>query len=93
MSSVLYTQIHTSFMNYCNLLDMALIFLYNIDMSEIDRIDEKITKLLDKRKEYEEMRRLRYQGWTLQQIADKYQVSRQRVYQIVGKKNGKKAQR
>ena len=80
-------------MNYCNLLDMALIFLYNIDMSEIDRIDEKITKLLDKRKEYEEMRRLRYQGWTLQQIADKYQVSRQRVYQIVGKKNGKAAQK
>ena len=57
-------------------------------MNTKERINELRTLALM----YEDMERLRSQGWTLQQIADKYKVSRQRVYQIVGKKNGKKAQ-
>ena len=35
----------------------------------------------------EDMQRLRDEGWTLQRIADKHGVSRQRVWQILAKRS------
>ena len=80
-----YTEIYTSFQIT---IDTQPKTCYTYNMNTKERINELRTLALM----YEDMERLRSQGWTLQQIADKYKVSRQRVYQIVGKKNGKKAQ-
>jgi len=79
---------------FYKLLDMTLIFMYNIDMSEIDKINDKILELMQRRQKYEEMRRLRFEkGWTLQEVGDLYGLTRSRVQQITGKKNGKAAQK
>lgn len=37
----------------------------------------------------EDMQRLRDEGWTLQRIADKHGISRQRVWQILAKRSEK----
>jgi len=39
---------------------------------------------------YEDIQRLRLQGWKLQDIADRYGISRQRVFQIVGARQPRK---
>lgn len=52
--------------------------------------DKRMKKLMERRDRTNDMLRLRHDGWTLQKIADKYGLTRARVQQIVGKKEGEK---
>ena len=55
-------------------------------------LQKQINKLFQQQQRNEEMRRLRWkEGKTLQEIADMFGLTRQRVQQITGRKNGKKA--
>lgn len=54
-------------------------------MKDFD-FNERMSKLIQIRDRNNEMKRLRQEGWKLQQIADKYGLTRARVFQIVGKK-------
>jgi len=47
--------------------------------------DKRMKKLIEKRDRVNDMKRLRQSGWTLQAIADKYGVTKQWVFQVVGK--------
>ena len=49
------------------------------------KLNKKIFELIKRRYTVYRMKRLRKAGWTLQRIADKYGITRQRVHQIVGK--------
>jgi Mor family transcriptional regulator len=55
-----------------------------VKMEEFN-FNERMEKLMKTRDRNNEMKRLRNDGWTLQKIADKYDLTRARVYQIVGK--------
>ena len=56
-----------------------------VRMKDFD-FNERMSKLIQIRDRNNEMKRLRQEGWKLQQIADKYGLTRARVFQIVGKK-------
>jgi DNA-directed RNA polymerase sigma subunit (sigma70/sigma32) len=54
------------------------------NMKDFD-FNKRMQKLIEIRDRYNEMKRLRQDGWTLQRIADKYGLTRARVQQIVGR--------
>ena len=47
--------------------------------------DKELAELIARRDRINEMKRMRDEGMTLQQIGDKYGLTRQRVFALIGK--------
>ena len=61
-------------------IDKAHILCYSISMN---RLQDKINELIETDRRDKEIARLRADGWTLQKIADKFDLTRQRVWAIL----------
>lgn len=57
----------------------------NVQINRMDKTMENNLSFVDRQKRREEMKKLRLEnGWTVQQIGDKFRISRERVRQIIG---------